>query len=186
MRDLVIKLPAPNQQVRDPHISDATIGAVLGIFWEVVRSSLELTKLLNEHGGTDRLRSLAKSYPVYGKRVCKYATQILYLIWQHSDLQESFKRIGLKDEDFYSGTIGRKGRSSMPSVDTTTLRRPISSMGNERPAHLRSETANESMDSVRYGEFNSPSVSFFNLTYFIKALFRLVELRVLDLPNILR
>jgi hypothetical protein len=76
MRDLVIKLPAPDQQARDPHISDATIGAVLGIFWEVARSSLELTRLLHDHGSTDRLRSLAKSYPMYGKRVCKYATQV--------------------------------------------------------------------------------------------------------------
>lgn len=76
MRDLISKLPTPNQTIRDPHISDQTIGAVLGIFWEVVRSSLELTKLLHESGGTDRLRSLAKSYPLYGKRVCKYATQV--------------------------------------------------------------------------------------------------------------
>jgi len=159
MKELVLKLPAPNQQARDPHVSDGTIGATLGIFWEIVRSSLELTKLLHENGGTDRLRSLAKAYPMYGKRVCKYATQVLYLMWNHKELQETFRRVGLKDEDFYSGTIGRKGRSAMPSVDATTLRRPISSMGGERPAHLRSETANESVDSLRYGQFESASPS---------------------------
>lgn len=159
MRDLVVKLPDVNQQSRDPYTSDATIGAVLGICWEIVKSNLELTKALHENGGTDRLRSLAKSFPVYSKRVCKYATQVLFLMWQHKDMQEAFRRVGLRDEDFYSGTIGKKGgRGAMPSVDTATLRRPISSMGNERPANLRSETGNESMDSVRHGQYDSPSV----------------------------
>ncbi|KAI6212213.1 Fibronectin type III domain-containing protein [Aphelenchoides besseyi] len=160
MKDLVIKLPEPGQQSRDPHISDATIGAVLGIFWEIVKSSLELTRVLHENGGTDRLRALAKSYPMYGKRVCKYATQVLYFEWQHKEMQDVFRRIGLRDADFYSGTINRRaGRSQTPGVDIATLRRPISSQGNERPAHLRSETADESTDSVRYGAFDSASPS---------------------------
>lgn len=84
-------------------------------------------------------------------------------MWQHKELQDTFKRVGLTGEDFYAGTIGRKGRNAMPSVDTTTLRRPISSMG--RPAQLRSETANESMDSVRYGQYDSPSVKSFYLYF---------------------
>ncbi|CAD5227143.1 unnamed protein product [Bursaphelenchus xylophilus] len=151
MRDLLGKLPAPGQETRNSETSDSTIGAVLGILWEAARSSVELTKAIHENGGSDRLRALAKSYPLYGKRVCKYATQVLFLMWQHRELQDGFRRAGLKEGDFYAGTIHRRGRSAAPSSDVATLRRPISSQGNERPAHLKSETADETMDSGRYG-----------------------------------
>ncbi|CAD5221870.1 unnamed protein product [Bursaphelenchus okinawaensis] len=148
LRDLLTKLPSPGQETRNDLVSDGTIGAVLGILWEAARGSLEMTRTIHEHGGTDRLRTLAKSYPIYGKRVCKYATQVLFLMWQHRELQDGFKRSGLKDADFYAGTIQRRGRSAAPSSDVATLRRPISSQGNERPAHLKS--ADETIDSARY------------------------------------
>uniref|UniRef100_A0A915NPK1 Uncharacterized protein n=1 Tax=Meloidogyne floridensis TaxID=298350 RepID=A0A915NPK1_9BILA len=54
--------------------------------------------------GTERLRALAKSYPIYGRKTCKYATQVLYMMWQHKDLHELFKESGLEESDFYSGT----------------------------------------------------------------------------------
>lgn len=79
MSELLSKLPNRNQTARAPNISDATIGAILGILWEAVRASVELTRKLHEEQGTTRLMVLAKSYPVYGARVCKYASQVGFL-----------------------------------------------------------------------------------------------------------
>ncbi|KAK6029570.1 Armadillo/beta-catenin-like repeat protein [Ostertagia ostertagi] len=107
LRDLIEKLP--DAGARRPPVSDQTIGAVLGILFE----------------GTEKLRALARSYPTYSHRVCKYATQVLFMMWQHKELHDGFKRSGLKEADFYSGTA--RG-------DSATLARPISSQGRERPA----------------------------------------------------
>ncbi|CAI5447841.1 unnamed protein product [Caenorhabditis angaria] len=124
LRDLLEKLPEPGSR-RIP-VSDQTIGAILGILFEIVRSSSAYTKDVHELKGTDKLRSLSRSYPTYSHRVCKYASQVLYMMWQHKDLHDGFKRSGLKEADFYSGTA-RRG-------DSSTLARPISSQGRERPA----------------------------------------------------
>ncbi|CAB3405942.1 unnamed protein product [Caenorhabditis bovis] len=123
LRDLLDKLPEPG--ARRPPISDQTIGAVLGILFEVVRSSANYTKDLHEYKGTDKLRALSRAYPTYSHRVCKYASQVLYVMWQHKELHDGFRRSGLKESDFYSGTAKRG--------DSSTLARPISSQGRERP-----------------------------------------------------
>uniref|UniRef100_A0A915MZL6 Fibronectin type-III domain-containing protein n=1 Tax=Meloidogyne javanica TaxID=6303 RepID=A0A915MZL6_MELJA len=65
---------------------------------------VELLRLREDRVGTERLRALAKSYPIYGRKTCKYATQVLYMMWQHKDLHELFKEFGLEESDFYSGT----------------------------------------------------------------------------------
>lgn len=92
MKELVSKLPEPananhqgvqKREDRDPNISDATIGAVLGILWEAVRYSVDLTQSIHETlDGTERLQTLAKSYPIYGMRICKYATQVYLFIYK--------------------------------------------------------------------------------------------------------
>uniref|UniRef100_A0A0K0DB09 Plakophilin-4 n=1 Tax=Angiostrongylus cantonensis TaxID=6313 RepID=A0A0K0DB09_ANGCA len=130
LRDLIDKLP--DTAVRRPPVSDQTIGAVLGILFEVVRSSVAFTKDVHEARGTEKLRLLARSYPMYSHRVCKYASQVLFMMWQHKELHDGFKRSGLKEADFYSGTA--RG-------DSTTLARPISSQGKERPALLDETTS---------------------------------------------
>lgn len=93
MKELISKLPEPSPIIqnsdvitlngikpqRNSQISDGTIGAVLGILWEAVRYSVELTQAVHETlRGTERLQTLAKSYPTYGKRVCKYASQVTF------------------------------------------------------------------------------------------------------------
>uniref|UniRef100_A0A1I7XF99 Armadillo/beta-catenin-like repeat protein n=1 Tax=Heterorhabditis bacteriophora TaxID=37862 RepID=A0A1I7XF99_HETBA len=138
LRDLVEKLPEVGG--RRPPISDQTIGAVLGILFEVVRSSAAFTRDVHEAKGTDKLRALARSYPTYSHRVCKYASQVLFMMWQHKELHDGFKRSGLKEADFYSGTA-RRG-------DSATLARPISSQGRERPAQA---LLDETVSSGGYG-----------------------------------
>ncbi|CAI2352274.1 unnamed protein product [Caenorhabditis sp. 36 PRJEB53466] len=132
LRDLLEKLPEAGS-ARRAAVSDQTIGAVLGILFEIVRSSAAYTKDVHELKGTDKLRALSRSYPTYSHRVCKYASQVLYVMWQHKELHDGFKRSGLKEADFYSGTA-RRG-------DSSTLARPISSQGRERPSmHNLDET----------------------------------------------
>ncbi|UMM26465.1 hypothetical protein L5515_010153 [Caenorhabditis briggsae] len=132
LRDFLEKLPEPGTPRRSA-VSDQTIAAVLGILFEIVRSSAAYTKDVHELKGTDKLRFLSRNYPTYSHRVARYASQVLYVMWQHKELQDGFKRSGLKEADFCS--LGpRKG-------DSSTLARPISSQGRERPSmHNLDET----------------------------------------------
>lgn len=159
---LIHKLPSLESNRREPGVNDATLCAILGILFEIVKSNVHLTKSIHDMQGTDRLRKLAKSYPQYNARVCKYASQVLYMMWQHKELHDGFKRSGLKEADFYSGSTARS------RGDATTLARPISSQGAERPMHLRSENMDESGESAatyaqygpgsqRYEEFHQMS-----------------------------
>ncbi|VDN01656.1 unnamed protein product [Thelazia callipaeda] len=148
MKDLVAKLPRAEQRYRDPNVSDATIGAVLGIFFEIIKHSSDFTRNIHECGGTERLRNLASSHPTYSFRICKYASQVLYLMWQHKELHDGFKRNGLKESDFYSGTTSRVR-------DATTLSRPISSQGAERPTHGTNENPESSTNSLCIGKYDT-------------------------------
>ncbi|KJH47973.1 hypothetical protein DICVIV_05949 [Dictyocaulus viviparus] len=137
LHDLIDKLP--DIDTRRSSISDQTIGAVLGILFEVVRSSTAFTKDVHEARGTEKLRLLARGYPTYSHRVCKYASQVLFMMWQHKELHDGFRRSGLKEADFYSGTVRN---------DPTTLARPISSQGRERPAPLDDTVGSEGYGAV--------------------------------------
>uniref|UniRef100_A0A0R3S475 Fibronectin type III domain protein n=1 Tax=Elaeophora elaphi TaxID=1147741 RepID=A0A0R3S475_9BILA len=148
MKDLVAKLPRADQRFRDSNVSDATVGAILGILFETVKHSADFTRNIHECGGTDRLRNLASLHPIYSARICKYASQVLYLMWQHKELHDGFKRNGLKESDFYSGTTIR-------ARDATTLSRPISSQGAERPTHLKSENFDDSVSTYGTGRYDT-------------------------------
>uniref|UniRef100_A0A915Q1W3 Fibronectin type-III domain-containing protein n=1 Tax=Setaria digitata TaxID=48799 RepID=A0A915Q1W3_9BILA len=148
MKDLVAKLPRSDQRFRDPNVSDATIGAVLGILFETVKHSADFTRNVHECGGTERLRNLASSHSIYSTRICKYASQVLYLMWQYKELHDGFRRNGLKESDFYSGTAVR-------ARDATTLSRPISSQGAERPTHIKSENFDDCMSACGTGRYDT-------------------------------
>uniref|UniRef100_A0AC34QBT6 Fibronectin type-III domain-containing protein n=1 Tax=Panagrolaimus sp. JU765 TaxID=591449 RepID=A0AC34QBT6_9BILA len=152
LSDLIDKLPRPDETKRNTIVTDPALCALLGILFEIVKSDVSLTRNLHEQDGTTRLRYLAKRYPQYGTRVCKYASQVLFMMWQHKELHDGFKRSGLKEADFYSGS------SSARSRDATTLSRPISSQGAERPVHLRSENMDESGESAAtYAQYGGGS-----------------------------
>uniref|UniRef100_A0A0R3PKP3 WAPL domain-containing protein n=1 Tax=Angiostrongylus costaricensis TaxID=334426 RepID=A0A0R3PKP3_ANGCS len=132
LSDLIDKLP--NTAVRRSPVSDQTIVAVLSMLFEVVRSSAAFTKGFHEASSTKKLRLLVHSYPMHSNGVCKHASQVLFLVWQHKELHDGFKRSGLKEADFYSGTA--RG-------DSTTLVRPISSQGKQKPDLLDETTSGE-------------------------------------------
>lgn len=80
------------------------------------------------------------------------------MMWQHKELHELFKQNNLKDSDFYSGTLPRNGaanRKARSNSGTTlnneaasTLARPISSQGAERPARFKTPLLDESAANV--------------------------------------
>ncbi|GMT24360.1 hypothetical protein PFISCL1PPCAC_15657, partial [Pristionchus fissidentatus] len=131
LRDLLDKLPEANKERPPIGPSDQTIAAVLGILFEIIRSSSSTTKEIHEAKGTDQLRFLSKSFPAYSERVCKYASQVLYMMWQHKELHDGFKRSGLKEAHFYCGSASVRGGNH-----SSTLARPISSQGREKPRPL--------------------------------------------------
>lgn len=69
-------------------------------------------------------------------------------MWQHKELHDGFRRAGLKESDFYSGTTTR-------AREATTLSRPISSQGAERPTHLQSENFDDSASAYGTGRYDT-------------------------------
>uniref|UniRef100_A0A915EC84 Uncharacterized protein n=1 Tax=Ditylenchus dipsaci TaxID=166011 RepID=A0A915EC84_9BILA len=66
-------------------------------------------------------------------------------------MHDNFRKSGLKESDFYSGTLPRGGKKVVGGHDAATLARPISSQGAERPARLQpldTTLLDESADSA--------------------------------------
>jgi len=93
------------------------------------------------------LRTLAKAQARYGRRVCKYASQVLYMMWQWREMHDTFRRAGLSEADFYStGTLQHpkhagKGGGKFSDAHAT-LARPISSQGDNKRAQSGQDSAN--------------------------------------------
>uniref|UniRef100_A0A0N5A3Z9 Fibronectin type-III domain-containing protein n=1 Tax=Parastrongyloides trichosuri TaxID=131310 RepID=A0A0N5A3Z9_PARTI len=135
MKDLLQKIPRDDVikgiNMNENRIAEATIVAVLGILFEIVKNSSEFTKNLHDIGGTDKLMTLAKGYPRVSAKICKYASQLLYTMWQHKDLHEIFKKAGYKESDFYSGPL----TSRTSAREARTLARPIISHSGNKKSH---------------------------------------------------
>ncbi|CEF60743.1 Armadillo repeat and Fibronectin, type III domain and Armadillo-like helical domain and Immunoglobulin-like fold domain and Armadillo-type fold domain-containing protein [Strongyloides ratti] len=133
MKDLLQKIPREKYieklDLNENKVAEATIAAVLGILFEIVKYSVEFTKNFHDIGGTEKLMILAKSYPNISAKICKYASQLLYTMWQHKELHETFKKAGYKEIDFYSGP----STSRNTAREARTLARPIiSHEGNKK------------------------------------------------------
>uniref|UniRef100_A0AC35U4F1 Fibronectin type-III domain-containing protein n=1 Tax=Rhabditophanes sp. KR3021 TaxID=114890 RepID=A0AC35U4F1_9BILA len=131
MKDLLQKLPtdaAIDDLTLGDEIGEGTINAILGILFEIVRNSTEFTRNLHDLGGTEKIMNLAKSYPKVSARICRYATQLLYIMWQHKELHDLFKKSGFRESNFYSGS----STSRQTSRDAHTLARPILTQSGKR------------------------------------------------------
>lgn len=92
-------------------------------------------------------------------------------MWQHKELQDLFRKSGLKDSDFFAQTTlsGRKTPTTTligeHHHDTSTLARPISSQGLERPVKLRNKLEQEQNFAIydQIHKTKTPTlVNFFN------------------------
>merc|ERR1719346_199986 len=132
MRDLVQKLPAGNPQ-RDVGTSDDTIAAVLATLNEVIKKHPEFSRSLLEAGGVDRLMNVTRQRAKYTSRVVKFASQVLFSMWQHQELRETYRKAGWKEADFVTKTVAaRNARPHSPTHLNSTLNRPMASQGGTR------------------------------------------------------
>ena len=102
MRDLVSKLdvnklPSTQHNLSTFDASDDTIAAVLATLNEVVSKNADFAKSLLEADGMEKLLHIIKFSNNYSSRVVKFTTQLLYNMWQHSDLRETYRKAGYKE-----------------------------------------------------------------------------------------
>lgn len=65
----------------------------------------------------ERLVQLSQQKRRYSSRVVKFASQVLYSMWQHQELREVYKKAGWSETDFVSkGMTGRSGSPSGPGA----------------------------------------------------------------------
>ncbi|CAD7013024.1 unnamed protein product [Ceratitis capitata] len=132
MRDLVQKLPTGNPQ-HDQNTSDDTITAVLATVNEVIKKNPEFSRSLLDAGGVDRLLSITKQRQKYTSCVLKFASQVLFTMWQHHELRDVYKKNGWKEQDFVSKSFTAHNISpNSPNNVNNTLNRPMASQGRTR------------------------------------------------------
>ncbi|KAH8272041.1 hypothetical protein KR018_007404 [Drosophila ironensis] len=132
MRDLVQKLPSGNAQ-HDQNTSDDTITAVLATINEVIKKNPEFSRSLLDAGGIDRLMNITRRKEKYTSCVIKFASQVLYTMWQHNELRDVYKKNGWKEQDFMSKNfMTHSTPPSSPNNANNTLNRPMASQGRTR------------------------------------------------------
>jgi len=86
-----------------------------------------------EAGGVDRLMNITRQRAKYSSRVVKFASQVLFSMWQHQELREVYKKSGWKETDFVTKTVAaRNARPNSPTHLNSTLNRPMASQGGTR------------------------------------------------------
>ncbi|XP_035700859.1 catenin delta-2 isoform X2 [Folsomia candida] len=141
MRDLVQKLPSGRPH--DQNTSDDTIAAVLATLNEVIKKNAEFSRSLMEAEGVERLVLLTQQKRRFSPRAVKFASQVLYSMWQHQELREVYKKGGWTESDFVAKGAGARGGSPGPSGNeassagspvnaNSTLNRPMASQSGTR------------------------------------------------------
>ncbi|XP_050438187.1 catenin delta-2 isoform X1 [Adelges cooleyi] len=134
MRDLVQKLPSGNAQ-HDQGTSDDTIAAVLATLNEVIKKNAEFARSLLDSSGVERLMNIVRQRQKYTSRVLKFASQVLFAMWQHQELRDAYKKHGWREQDFVTKTIAARnaaGGVNSPNNANSTLNRPMASQGGTR------------------------------------------------------
>lgn len=132
MRDLVQKLPSGNPQ-HDQNTSDDTITAVLATINEVIKKNAEFSRSLLDAGGVERLMNITNHRQKYTSCVNKFASQVLFTMWQHHELRDVYKKHGWKEQDFLTKFIDSHSASAhSPNNSNSTLNRPMASQGRTR------------------------------------------------------
>ena len=67
-------------------------------------ATFHLRSLL-EAGGVDRLMTITRQRQRFTPRVVKFASQVLYSMWVHQDLRETYRKAGWKEADFVTKTV---------------------------------------------------------------------------------
>ncbi|XP_035227216.1 catenin delta-2-like, partial [Stegodyphus dumicola] len=128
MKDLVLKLPNGSPQ-HDAGTSDDTIAAVLATLNEVVAKQSDFARSFLQFGGVERLNQITQQKGTYSPRVVKFASQLLFNMWQHQELREAYKKAGWKESHFIPKSMAVRNSLSSPTGANSTLNRPVSTQG---------------------------------------------------------
>uniref|UniRef100_A0A915HW02 Uncharacterized protein n=1 Tax=Romanomermis culicivorax TaxID=13658 RepID=A0A915HW02_ROMCU len=130
MDELIKKLPffasKTTMTTTTTAISEDTVAAILSVIYVTVVKSVEFAKSVLEKGGVQKLIDLSNEGQ-YSARVIKYASQILFCLWQHRELHDLYKKHGFKEEHF--------ANRATKSGKIETLGRPVSNQGHENKHH---------------------------------------------------
>jgi len=165
MRQLVQKLPADNKIPNMP-VSDDTITAVQATLYEIVKKNPVFALSLLNEGGVERLNHIINSRTRYSPKVVKFASSILYTMWQFKELHQEYKNKGFKEQHFITKTMAARGGPSHSA--NNTLNRPRMDLGgsgvnpNNQPVPNRTnamppgymDDAVRTPDRDRYGDRN--------------------------------
>ena len=88
------------------------------------------SRSLLEAGGVDRLMNVTRQRAKYSSRVVKFASQVLFSMWQHQELRDVYRKAGWKEADFVTKTVA--ARNARPDHLNSTLNRPMASQGGTR------------------------------------------------------
>ena len=76
----------------------------------------------------DRLMNVTRQRSKYSSRVVKFASQVLFSMWQHQELRDVYRKAGWKEQDFVTKTVAaRNARPHSPTHLNSTLNRYSSS-----------------------------------------------------------
>ena len=121
----------------------------------------------------DRLMNVTRQRAKYSSRVVKFASQVLFSMWQHQELRDVYRKAGWKEADFVTKTVAaRNARPHSPSHLNSTLNRPMASQGGTRyedRTMARGQHNNHANNSHNYSvsdETKSPSLHSLNFSYF--------------------
>lgn len=96
---------------------------------------LRMYRSLLDSSGVERLMNIIRQRQKYTSRVLKFASQVLFAMWQHQELRDSYKKHGWREQDFVTKTIAARnaaGGVNSPNNANSTLNRPMASQGGTR------------------------------------------------------
>nr|XP_042905444.1 catenin delta-2 isoform X4 [Parasteatoda tepidariorum] len=128
LKDLLLKLPNGSPQ-HDSGTSDDTIAAVLGTLNEVIAKQTDFARSFLQLGGVERLNQIVQQKGTYSPRVVKFASQLLYNMWQNTELRDAYLKAGFKESHFVPKSIAVRNSLSSPTGANSTLNRPVSTQG---------------------------------------------------------
>ena len=130
------------------------------------------SRSLLEAGGVDRLMNVTRQRAKYTSRVVKFASQVLFSMWQHQELREVYRKSGWKEADFVTKTVAaRNARPNSPTHLNSTLNRPMASQGGTRYEDRTMSRGQAGNNSANHGNNVQANYSVSPKGYFESAFF---------------
>lgn len=117
-----------------------------------------LCRSLLDSSGVERLMNIIRQRQKYTSRVLKFASQVLFAMWQHQELRDAYKKHGWREQDFVTKTIAARnaaGGVNSPNNANSTLNRPMASQGGTRYEDRTIQRQNPNVSQMNHSLSNS-------------------------------